>query len=79
MELLQKVTTLIWLGRNRFRLVLAHLLSHSTTEIYFESFDYSVVINKAGVQIFLYCLNKGHNLLSRFSPQYDLIPDNTEI
>jgi len=37
-ELLQKVTTFLWLGRNKFHLGLAHLLSHSITEIYFQKF-----------------------------------------
>lgn len=59
--MLQKVTMLLWVGRNRFPLGLAHLLSYSITEIYFQRLKYSVVINKAGVQQFLYCLNKGYN------------------
>lgn len=66
MELLQSVTMPLWLGRNRFNLELAYLLSHSMTEIYFQRFMYSVVINKAGVQLFLYCLNKGYKLPPSF-------------
>lgn len=60
MELLRKVTSLLWLGMNRF-LLGWHISCVTALLKYFQTFKYSVVINKTGAQLFLYCLYKGYN------------------